>query len=137
MKKFLKIAIVLMALGLMAMACSKVKTTNLIGTYRSGNSTMTVDANGEVNFSIDQNDTENYNVFQGIYSVDLIPWDLTSEKPSYSFSDSGTIQTGSYPNYTEEEYTINFNFTKDNETVNCSVSLSRSDNISASMNFSK
>ena len=65
MKKFLKIAIVLMALGLMVTACSKVKTTNLIGTYRSGNSTMTVDANGGVNFSIDQNDTENYNVFQG------------------------------------------------------------------------
>ena len=97
---------------------------------------MTVDANGGVNFSIDQNDTENYNAFQGIY-VDLIPWDLTSEKPSYSFSDSGTIQTGSYPDYTEEKYTINFNFTKDNETVNCSVSLSRSDNISTAMSFSK
>ena len=72
--------------------------------------------------------------FKVIYSVDLIPWDLTSEKPSYSFSYSDTIQTG--PD-TSIDYTINFNFTKDNETVNCSVSLSRSDNISASMNFNK
>ena len=138
MKKFLKIAIVLMALGLMATACSKVKTTNLIGTYRSGNSTMTVDANGGVNFSIDQNDTDNYNAFQNIYGVVLIPWDLTSEKPSYSFSYSDTFQSyGGSGSSTSVDYTIDFNFTKDNETVNCSVSLSRSDNISASMNFSK
>lgn len=154
MRKFIKIAVVLMALGLLATACSKVRTTNLIGTYRSGSSTMTVDANGQVDFNI-ASDVATDNVLSTLNQnivpsnaeygeIMLIPWDLTSEKQSYDFTYQGRISQyqsgGSGPgSYTYTPVTISFNFTKDNETINCSVNVSVEGNdfTSGSVTFSK
>lgn len=52
MKKILQMVLVLTALTLFSTACSKVRTTNLIGTYKNGSSTMSVGSEGSVSFSI-------------------------------------------------------------------------------------
>ena len=123
MKKILQIALVLMTLALLSTACSKVRTTNLIGTYKSGTSTMSVDANGSVNFRIAQDATGVIKSFDGVYTY-LIPWDLTSEKQSYDFSaevdKTEYSGTGSPTTY---KVSLKFNFTKDKETVNCKVTI--------------
>ena len=122
MKKILQIALVLMTLALLSTACSNVRTTNLIGTYKSGTSTMSVDANGSVNFRIAQDATGVIKSFDGVYT-DLIPWDLTSEKQSYDFSTEVEKPEFSGGNPTTYKVSLKFNFTKDKETVNCKVTI--------------
>ena len=136
MKKILQIALVLMTLALLSTACSKVRTTNLIGTYKSGTSTMSVDANGSVNFRIAQDATGVLASLNQIYGVALVPWDLTSEKQSYDFSTEVEI-----PEYSGQGYKVSlkFNFTKDKETVNCKVTITvpEGKGDSGSVTFSK
>ena len=67
MKKILQIALVLTALALFSTACSKVRTTNLIGTYKSGSSTMSVSSDGYVSFSIASDATGVLSSLNGIY----------------------------------------------------------------------
>ena len=124
MKKILQIALVLTALALFSTACSKVRTTNLIGTYKSGTSTMSVDADGTVNFRIAQDATGVLASLDQIYDVALVPWDLTSEKQSYDFSTEVEIPdySGQGPS-TTYKVSLKFNFTKDKETVNCKVTI--------------
>lgn len=140
MKKILQIALVLTALALFSTACSKVRTTNLIGTYKSGTSTMSVDANGSVNFRIAQDATGVLALLDQIYGVALVPWDLTSEKQSYDFSTE--VEIPEYPEQgqpTTYKVSLKFNFTKDKETVNCKVTITvpKGKGESGSVTFSK
>ena len=124
MKKVSKIALVLMTLALLSTACSNVRTTNLIGTYKSGTSTMSVSSNGEVGFNIASDATGVLASLNQIYGVALVPWDLTSEKQSYDFSTE--IEKTEYSgtgNPTTYKVSLKFNFTKDKETVNCKVTI--------------
>ena len=140
MKKILQIALVLTALALFSTACSKVRTTNLIGTYKSGSSTMSVSSDGIVDFNIASDAT---GVLLSLNKISdhkfdsstgnqerrknvLVPWDLTSEKQSYDyevkvFFVEETDSSTPYPNY--HDATLKYNFTKDKETVNCKVTI--------------
>ena len=126
MKKILQIALVLTALALFSTACSNVRTTNLIGTYKSGTSTMTVSSDGDVSFNIPSNATGVDSTGQEYRPNALVPWDLTSEKQSYDyevkvFFVEETDSSTPYPNY--HDATLKYNFTKDKETVNCKVTI--------------
>ncbi|PCG18753.1 hypothetical protein [Brachyspira sp. G79] len=140
MKKILQIALVLTALALFSTACSKVRTTNLIGTYKSGSSTMSVTADGTVGFSIASDATGVLASLNNVYGG-LVPWDLTSEKQSYDYSFETEKyeypSTGGQPTY--YKVNVSFNFTKDNETVNCKVSITvpEGKGESGSVTFSK
>ena len=138
MKKILQIALVLTALALFSTACSKVRTTNLIGTYKSGTSTMSVTSDGGVSFRIASDATGVLASLDQIYGVALVPWDLTSEKQSYDFSTEVEIPdySGQGPSTT---YKVKFNFTKDKETVNCKVTITvpEGKGDSGSVTFSK
>ncbi len=155
MKKILQIALVLTALALFSTACSKVRTTNLIGTYKSGSSTMSVSSDGVVDFSIASDATGVLLSLSKIrdYKYDsstgkqerrnnvLVPWDLTSEKQSYDYevqvffeeTDSSTP----YPTY--HDATLKYKFTKDKETVKCelNVTVPPGKGDSGSVTFSK
>ena len=145
MKKDLQIALVLTALALFSTACSKVRTTNLIGTYKSGSSTMSVSSDGDVYFSIASDatgvllslskiSTSKYDSITGNQEYRnnvLVPWDLTSEKQSYDyevpvfFVEETVDSSTSYPTTTRvyHDATLKYKFTKDKETVNCKVTI--------------
>ena len=140
MKKILQIALVLTALALFSTACSKVRTTNLIGTYKSGSSTMSVSSDGNVSFDIASDATGVLASLNYIYGVALVPWDLTSEKQSYDFSTEVEKQESSGQGQpTIYKVSLKFNFTKDKETVNCKVTITvpEGKGDSGSVTFSK
>ncbi|MEI0699505.1 hypothetical protein R4K92_11305 [Brachyspira intermedia] len=124
MKKILQIALVLTALALFSTACSNVRTTNLIGTYKSGTATMTVSSDGEVRFDIASDATGVLSSLSGVYG-ELIPWDLTAEKQSYDYSFEAEKYDPSTGSGSPTTYNVNvsLNFTKDKETVNCKVTI--------------
>ncbi|MEI0493387.1 hypothetical protein R4J17_13205 [Brachyspira intermedia] len=141
MKKILQIALVLTALALFSTACSKVRTTNLIGTYKSGSSTMTVSSDGDVSFTIASDATGVLSSLNGVYG-ELIPWDLTAEKQSYDYSfEAEKYEYPSTGSGSPTTYNVNvsLNFTKDNETVNCKVTITVQEGKgeSGSVTFSK
>ena len=138
MKKILQIALVLTALALFSTACSKVRTTNLIGTYKSGSSTMSVSSDGNVSFDIASDATGVLSSLSGVYG-ELIPWDLTAEKQSYDFSTEIEKPEFSGGNPTTYKVSLKFNFTKDKETVNCKVTITvpKDKGDSGSVTFSK
>ncbi|WP_300368742.1 hypothetical protein [Brachyspira sp.] len=123
MKKILQIVLVLTTLALFSTACSKVRTTNLIGTYKNGTSTMSVNSEGLVNFRIPEDATGVIKSFSKLRSTTLIPWDLTSEKPSYDYSFEDEIYEYSGGANTVYKVSLKFNFTKDKETVTCKASI--------------
>ena len=142
MKKLLKIVLILSVLALFSTACSKVKTTSLIGTYKSDNLTMTVDSNGGVSFDkLDQSKTLEgvENTISDKYDVKLVPWNLDDNKSSYTFeyttkeSEYGGQQTTYY------DATWKLEFSKDKETVNCKVTITvpADKGTSGSVDFSK
>ena len=142
MKKLLKIVLILSVLALFSTACSKVKTTSLIGTYKSDNLTMTVDSNGGVSFDkLDQSKTLEgvENTISDKYGVKLVPWNLDDNKSSYTFeyttkeSEYGSQQTTYY------DATWKLEFSKDKETVNCKVTITvpGDKGTSGSVDFSK
>ncbi|PPS21974.1 hypothetical protein [Brachyspira murdochii] len=156
MKKLLKIGLILTALALFSTACSKVRTTNLIGTYKSGSSTMSVSSDGYVNFSIASDATGVLLSLSKIaaYKYDstgnqeyrnnvLVPWDLTSEKQSYDYSFETEkqvyIPSTDGSGYGTYKVNVSLNFTKDNETVNCKVTITvpEGKGESGSVTFSK
>ena len=141
MKKILQMVLVLTALTLFSTACSKVRTTNLIGTYKNGSSTMSVGSEGSVSFSIASDAAGVLASLNGVYG-ELIPWDLTSEKQSYDYSfeaqkydSSAGVGSGT----TYYNVNVSLNFTKDNETVNCKVTITvpEGKGESGSVTFSK
>ena len=122
MKKILQIALVLTALALFSTACSKVRTTNLIGTYKSGSSTMSVSSDGYVYFDIASDATGVLLSLSGV-NGELIPWDLTAEKQSYDYSFEAEKYEHTSTGSTSYKVNVSFNFTKDKETVNCKVTI--------------
>ena len=156
MKKILQIALVLTALALFSTACSKVRTTSLIGTYKSGSSTMSVSSDGNVSFDIASDATGVLLSLSKIRSYDstgnqenrnnvLVPWDLTSEKQSYDyevqvfFEEIVDSSTPYPPTRVYHDATLKYNFTKDKETVNCKVTITVQEGKgdSGSVTFSK
>ena len=134
MKKILQIALVLTALALFSTACSKVRTTNLIGTYKSGTSTMSVSSDGTISFDIASDATGALASLKNITSYGgggnrrpnvLIPWDLTSEKSSYDYEVQVFFseQQGGSGQPTYHDATLKYKFTKDKESVKCDVSV--------------
>lgn len=155
MKKILQIALVLTALALFSTACSKVRTTNLIGTYKSGSSTMSVSSDGGVEFNIASDatgvllslskiTTSKYDNTGGNSEYRpnvLVPWDLTSEKQSYDYEVPVFFveETADPYSYIYHDVTIKYKFTKDKETVNCEVTITvpKDKGDSGSVTFSK
>ena len=139
MIKFSKLALAAVIMVIALTACSKVKTTSLVGTYKSGNSTMSVSSDGNVRFSIASDATGALASLDNIttYKYDsttrkeenrnnsLIPWDLTSEKASYEYEVKlfGEERTSSGEQSTYYDVTVKYNFSKDKETVNCTVTV--------------
>ena len=141
MKKFFKIALVLSSLALFSTACSNVRTTNLIGIYKSNNNSkemMKLDSKGLVWFTTDEYNEENYSdemlalnfiYYQSNADLYLEPWDLTSEKPSYDYSIDYKFLYNNPPETNSSVYeetnvsgNINLKFTKDKESIKCDVS---------------
>ena len=146
MKKLLKIVLILSVLALFSTACSKVKTTSLIGTYKSDNLTMTVDSNGGVSFDkLDQSKTLEgvENTISDKYGVKLVPWNLDDNKSSYTFEYTTKVQeySSQQPTYQPTYYdaTWKLEFSKDKETVNCKVTITvpADKGTSGSVDFSK
>ena len=133
MKKLFKTAIIVMALGLMATACQKVKATSLIGTYKlDGKSAiLTVNSEGEVSFdSRNETDLSYLDYVRGA----LVPFDLTSQKQSYSYSfnDEVTIDTNTV------DIKFNLNFEKNGrEGIKCTVSYNNTITGNKSLTFTK
>ena len=141
MKKILKIALVLTTLALFSTACSNVKSTNLIGTYKNGNYSVTVDADGYASLrysgstdtatmvGMSDDDFSSYMAFNNIYSMELIPWDLTSEKASYEYT-SKEIDVVDYSSATPKtnKMTMKLTFKKDNDSIKCDANWTLSQN---------
>ena len=142
MKKLLKIVLILSVLALFSTACSKVKTTSLIGTYKSDNLTMTVDSNGDVSFDkLDRSKTLEgvENTISGKYGVKLVPWNLDDNKSSYTFEYTTKESEYSSQQPTYYDATWKLEFSKDKETVNCKVTITvpADKGTSGSVDFSK
>ena len=158
MKKILQIALVLMTLALLSTACSKVRTTNLIGTYKSGTSAMSVSSDGDVSFNIPSNatgvlaslakiTTSKYDSTGQEYRPNaLVPWDLTTEKQSYDyevklfFEEEIVDSSTPYPTtIVYHDATLKYKFTKDKETVKCelNVTVPQGKGDSGTVTFSK
>ncbi|OEJ15678.1 hypothetical protein BFL38_09405 [Brachyspira hampsonii] len=148
MKKILKIALVLTTLALFSTACSNVKSTNLIGTYKNGNYSVTVEADGSTYFRytgstdtatmISMSDAD-YSSYRAFYYTDnnikLIPWDLTSEKASYEYTNEIDIPYYDIDSDSlkSNKLTMKLTFKKDNESIKCdanwTLSLKMNDTI--------
>ncbi len=146
MKKLLKAALVLMALALMSVACSKAKTMGIVGTYYGGSLKMTVSSAGTASISpkdysiTQENLTYEEYVMSSFGSGNLMPWDLTAEKTTLNYtvkqqidvnqgSSSGTPQE---PKYVDVE--VKFDFTKEKENYKCTVSTSLPEEVKTFLN---
>ena len=141
MKKILKIALVLTTLALFSTACSNVKSTNLIGTYKNGNYSVTVDADGSASFrysgstdtatiiDMSNDDFSSMSAFSSMRYMELIPWDLTSEKTSYEYT-SKEIDVPDYSSPTPKtnKMTMKLTFKKDNDSIKCDANWTLSPN---------
>ena len=132
MKKLFKTAVIVMALGLMATACQKVKATSLIGTYKldGKNVYLKVSSEGEASFSSNEADLDYLDRVYG----ELVPFDLTSQKQSYSYSfnDEVTIDTNT------ANVRFNLNFEKNGrEGHKCTVSYNNTLTGNKSLTFIK
>ena len=146
MKKLLKAALVLMALALMSVACTKAKTIGIVGTYYGGSLKMTVSSAGtayienkDVTITEENLTSEEY-VMSSFGSGNLMPWDLTAEKTTLSYtskqqinvnqgSSSGTQQE---PKYVDVE--VKFDFTKEKENYKCTVITSLPEEVKTLLN---
>lgn len=148
MKKLLKAALVLMALALMSVACTKAKTMGIVGTYYGGSLKMTVGSDGRADIEMKdptityENLTSEEYAYAMSYSgqYNLMPWDLTAEKTTLSYtskqqinvnqgSSSGTLQE---PKYVDVE--VKFDFTKEKENYKCTVSTSLPEEVKTFLN---
>ncbi len=146
MKKLLKAALVLMALALMSVACSKAKTMGIVGAYYGGNLKMQVSSYGAASISAKDASIAEENLTSEEYAMsyfgqyNLMPWDLTAEKTTLSYtskrqinvnqgSSSGTPQE---PKYVDVE--VKFDFTKEKENYKCVVSTSLPEEVKTLLN---
>lgn len=131
MKKLLKAALVLMALALMSVACSKAKTMGIVGAYYGGNLKMQVSSAGTAYISPKDETITQENLTSEEYAIsyfgqyNLMPWDLTAEKTTLSYTSKQQInvnQSSATPQYVDVE--VKFDFTKEKENYKCTVSTS-------------
>ena len=146
MKKLLKAALVLMALALMSVACTKAKTMGIVGTYYGGSLKMTVGSDGRAYIekkdpTITQENltSEEYAMsYSGQYN--LMPWDLTAEKTTLNYTSKRQINinqgsastTQQEPKYVDVE--VKFDFTKEKENYKCAVSTSLPEEVKTLLN---
>lgn len=97
MKKLLKAALVLMALALMSVACTKAKTMGIVGTYYGSSLKMTVSSAGTASISAKDDSITQENLTSEEYAMsyfgqyNLMPWDLTAEKTTLSYTSKRQI----------------------------------------------
>ena len=147
MKKLLKAALVLMALALMSVACSKAKTMGIVGTYYGGSLKMDVSSYGTASISAkdasiaEENLTsEEYVMYRYFNGGNLMPWDLTAEKTTLSYTSKRQIYVNQgststqpqEPKYVDVEF--KFNFTKEKENYKCVVSTSLPEEVKTFLN---
>lgn len=146
MKKLLKAALVLMALALMSVACTKAKTMGIVGTYYGGSLKMTVSSAGTAyiknkDASIAQENLTSEELAMAMFaSGDLMPWDLTAEKTTLSYTVKQQINvnqgsssaTPTEPKYVDAEF--KFDFTKEKENYKCVVSTSLPEGVKTYVN---
>lgn len=139
MKKILKAALVLMALALMSVACTKAKTIGIVGNYYGGNLKMDVSSYGTASISAkdasiaEENLTSEEIAISGFGSAYLMPWDLTAEKTTLSYTHKMQVnvnQSSATPQYVE----VKFDFTKEKENYKCTVSTSLPEEIKTLLN---
>ena len=103
MKKLLKAALVLMALALMSVACSKAKTMGIVGTYYGGNLKMDVSSAGTASISakdasIAEENLTSEELAMSIFGYgNLMPWDLTAEKTTLNYTVKQQIDVSQDP----------------------------------------
>ncbi|WP_295295858.1 hypothetical protein [uncultured Brachyspira sp.] len=147
MKKLLKAALVLMALALMSVACTKAKTMGIVGAYYGGSLKMTVGSDGRAYIekkdpTITQENltSEEYVMYRYFYfnGGNLMPWDLTAEKTTLSYTskiqvnvNQGSASTQE-PKYVDVE--VKFDFTKEKENYKCVVSTSLPEEVKTLLN---
>lgn len=141
MKKLLKAALVLMALALMSVACTKVKTMGIVGTYYGGNLKMDVSSAGTASLNTkdvtitQENITSEEYVMLNFGRGDLMPWDLTAEKTTLNYTVKRQInvsQDSATPQYVDVEF--KFDFTKEKENYKCVVSTSLPEEVKTYVN---
>lgn len=141
MKKILKAALVLMALALMSVACTKAKTMGIVGTYYGGNLKMQVSSSGSgyienKDDSITQeNLTSEELAMATLGEFYLMPWDLTAEKTTLSYTSKQQINVNQGSASTTPQYVeVKFDFTKDKENYKCTVSTSLPEEVKTFLN---
>lgn len=143
MKKLLKAALVLMALALMSVACTKAKTMGIVGTYYGGSLKMQVSSAGTAYISAkdasiaEENLTSEEIAISGFGSAYLMPWDLTAEKTTLSYTSKQQINvnqgsSSGTPQYVDVE--VKFDFTKEKENYKCTVSTSLPEEVKTFLN---
>lgn len=146
MKKLLKAALVLMALALMSVACTKAKTMGIVGTYYGGSLKMQVSSAGTAYISAkddsiaEENLTSEEYVMSSFGIGNLMPWDLTAEKTTlnYTVKQQINVNQGSSstqpqePKYVDVE--VKFDFTKEKENYKCTVITSLPEEVKTFLN---
>ena len=143
MKKILKAALVLMALALMSVACTKAKTIGIVGNYYGGNLKMQVSSYGAAYISPKDETITQENLTSEEYAMssfgycNLMPWDLTAEKTTLNYTVKQQINvnqgsTSTTPQYVDVE--VKFDFTKEKENYKCVVSTSLPEEIKTLLN---
>lgn len=144
MKKLLKAALVLMALALMSVACTKAKTMGIVGTYYGGSLKMQVSSAGTAYISAKDDSitqenltSEEYVMYRYFNGGNLMPWDLTAEKTTLSYTSKQQINvnqgsTSTTPQYVDVE--VKFDFTKEKENYKCTVSTSLPEEVKTLLN---
>lgn len=146
MKKLLKAALVLMALALMSVACTKAKTMGIVGTYYGGSLKMDVSSAGTAYIEMKDPTITYENLTSEEYAMsysrqyNLMPWDLTAEKTtlSYTVKQQINVNQGSSsgiqqePKYVDVE--VKFDFTKEKENYKCTVSTSLPEEVKTFLN---
>lgn len=144
MKKLLKAALVLMALALMSVACTKAKTMGIVGTYYGGSLKMQVSSAGTAYISAKDDSitqenltSEEYVMYRYFNGGNLMPWDLTAEKTTLSYTSKQQINvnqgsSSGTPQYVDVE--VKFDFTKEKENYKCTVSTSLPEEVKTFLN---
>ena len=143
MKKILKAALVLMALALMSVACTKAKTIGIVGNYYGGSLKMTVGSDGRAYIEMKDPTITYENLTSEEYAMssfgygNLMPWDLTAEKTTLSYTSKQQINVNqgsasTTPKYVDVE--VKFDFTKEKENYKCVVSTSLPEEVKTLLN---
>lgn len=138
--KHIKLIILVITVIIFA-SCGKIKTYNLIGTYKSEDLYMILDTRGFANITkIDPSKTLNgLAQTMGGFGTFLIPWELSSEKTSYTFE--GTEKRGETSGGATIYYNVYYKivFTQNKENINCQVTLTvpEGKGESGTINFNK